>query len=121
MKLASSLLDYLAFLKKTLRSVSSDFSALYAISNWFLKALEKTPTPFIPLLREVKALHDVVSLSAGLGLFVLWTALYIDDTPSDIREMMFRTDLLSTSLIESADPYGNYSLYPGLVDPLTFL
>lgn len=107
-KLASTLLNYSVYLQNALKSTSSDFSALHAICNWFLKTLGNCPGSFIPLLDNVKALHDAISLSTGLGLFVIWSTLYMDDLPQDLCKLINRTNLLSSSLIESADAPGRY-------------
>ena len=108
-KLASTLLNYSAYLKNALKTTSSDFSAFHAICNWFLKALENCMGPFVPLLDSAMTLHDAISLSTGLGLFPVWSALYADNLPQDLRKLMNQTNLLSSSLIESADAPGRFS------------
>ncbi|KDR82591.1 hypothetical protein GALMADRAFT_206424 [Galerina marginata CBS 339.88] len=102
-KLASKILGFSNHLKVALSASSYDFSALYAISNWLLDSLENCPSSFAPVLEHSKALHDVASLSTGLGLFAIWSKLFLDELPRAQQEVMKHTERMASSLKDSSD------------------
>ncbi|KAF8890020.1 P-loop containing nucleoside triphosphate hydrolase protein [Gymnopilus junonius] len=93
LRLASQLLGLNDHLIGTLDTTSYDFSTLYAVSDWLRHALEKSSAIFSSLRDQSIALHALASLSTGLGLFAVWSKLYLND-PSPVHRM-------DTSRIES--------------------
>ncbi|PPQ92825.1 hypothetical protein CVT25_004313 [Psilocybe cyanescens] len=102
-RLASKILGYKADLKTAISSSSYDFSALYAISNWLLDILNTCSPTFDHLLEQSKALHSAVSLSTGLGLFALWSNMYIDESPKSLLESVKLTNEMASSLKVSSN------------------
>lgn len=105
-RLASKILGYKADLKTAISSSSYDFSALYAISNWLLDILNTCSPTFDHLLEQSKALHSAVSLSTGLGLFALWSNMYIDESPKSLLESVKLTNEMASSLKVSSNVSG---------------
>ncbi|KAH9480590.1 Midasin [Psilocybe cubensis] len=102
-KLASKILGYRTHLIAALNSSAYDFSALYAVSNWLLDNLSKSPPTFDLLLQESQTLHSIVSLSSGRGLFNLWSNMYIEEMSGTILQDVRRTDEMASLLKQSSD------------------
>ncbi|KAG6889702.1 hypothetical protein C0992_004422 [Termitomyces sp. T32_za158] len=78
LRLASSLLDYGRYLRKIAAAAVLDFSALQAACCWIADALEDSPSVFSTAVLCAHELKDAISLSTGLGLQDIWSALFID-------------------------------------------
>ncbi|KAG6872267.1 hypothetical protein C0995_011404, partial [Termitomyces sp. Mi166 len=78
LQLSSSLLNYARYLRKIAAAAVFDFSALQAACRWVVDALEDSPSVFSTAMLRAHELKDTISLSTGLGLQDIWSALFID-------------------------------------------
>ena len=118
MTLALSVLDCGLHLKKAICSMSFDFSAVKAVSQWLVEALENCPSLFIGLHDRANLLHSLVSPSTGLGLSDIWSALYIEKLSEDVHESVKLTESLSRSLKISLTS-SSTSFHVEFIKPLT--
>ncbi|KAL0578801.1 AAA ATPase midasin [Marasmius crinis-equi] len=72
MSLAGVLLKYSRRLRSLIAGPVFDFSSVQTISRWILDASESFSTHEASLVMCAKTLHDITSLSSGLGLNEIW-------------------------------------------------
>ncbi|PPQ81251.1 hypothetical protein CVT26_015129 [Gymnopilus dilepis] len=101
-RLASQLLELGPQLRSALAHASYDFSTLYAISNWLRDLLEDSSSTFVCLVDHSHTLNALASLSSGLGLFVIWSRLYIEEPSPVQHDSIRRIDRMACSLRNAA-------------------
>jgi midasin len=111
-------LDCGLHLKKALCSVTFDFSAVKAVSQWIVEALENCPPLFLGLHDRANLLRNLVSPSTGLGLSDIWSTLYIEKLSENAHESVKRTESLSRS-IKTSPTSSSTSFYFELIKSLT--
>ncbi|KAF9533063.1 hypothetical protein CPB83DRAFT_903057 [Crepidotus variabilis] len=72
----TTLLSFCVYLRQALDSGPCDFSALYAISEWFQECIPRSDVAFSHVVDLANSLHHSVSPSRGLGFFNLWASVY---------------------------------------------
>ncbi|KAJ3507966.1 hypothetical protein NLJ89_g6013 [Agrocybe chaxingu] len=104
-KLASRILSFTVDLKRVLESPQHDFSTIYSISERLLAALADCPASFHDILEHARVLRRSVSLSTGLGIFEVWSKLYLDELPKPMIEAVESTERLMSSLSDSSNVF----------------
>jgi midasin len=101
--LTLTLLKYGRHLRKTMSHDVFDFSSVQAITRCITDSVENCPPPFISLATQARALSETVSLSSGLGLNEIWSALYVDELPTTVVTRLGDLEKFASSLRRSAD------------------
>jgi len=107
-RLASKTLHFSIYLKTALSSQPYNFSDMYSISKALLDDLDNCPTSFHGLYEQSKTLHDIATLSTGLGLFAIWSNMYINALPQDLHDVLTQTEKQVASINIGVDNSGMY-------------
>jgi midasin len=102
-ELALTLLKHGRHLRRTMAHDVFDFSSVQAITRCITDSVENCPPPFISLATQAHALSETVSLSSGLGLNEIWSALYVDELPTTVITRLGDLEKSAASLRRSTD------------------
>ncbi|KAG6866182.1 hypothetical protein C0991_007732 [Blastosporella zonata] len=78
LQLSTLLLNYGRYLRKIAAAPTLDFSALQAACRWIVDGIEDGPSAFSTAATWARTLKKTISLSSGLGLNEIWSALFVD-------------------------------------------
>jgi hypothetical protein len=102
-RLAHILLSNTSCLQTAIKSSSYDFSVLYGISSWLRQLLRESDQIFMDIIETVDVLYNALSPSNGVGLFKIWSHLFVEECSPTVLRMVTWTDQMASSLDDVPD------------------